>query len=131
MLRFLWWLVALPIGIVAVALAVANRRPVALALDPLAADPFATAAAIQPIVLPGYLIVLGSLAVGVLIGGIAMWLSEGRNRRDLRHWRAEARRLEREATAREAGRDSVGRDAGPRDTQPALTHLPSGTRRVA
>jgi hypothetical protein len=106
---------------------VANRRPVALALDPLAADPFATAAAIQPIVLPGYLIVLGSLAVGVLIGGIAMWLSEGRNRRDLRHWRAEARRLEREATARE----TVGRDAGSRDTQPALTHLPSGTRRVA
>lgn len=122
MLRFLWWLIALPIGIVGVALAVANRRPVALALDPLAADPFAAAAAIPAVVLPGYLIVLGSLTVGVLVGGLAMWLSEGRHRRDLRHWRAEARRLEREATSR---------DAASGEAPPMLTRVPTADRRVA
>lgn len=120
MLRFLWWLIALPIGIVGVALAVANRRPVALALDPLAADPFAATAAIPPLTVPGYLIVLGSLAVGVLAGGLAMWLSEGRNRRDLRHWRAEARRLEREAGA--------AREVLPAEAPPMLTSLPAADR---
>jgi hypothetical protein len=122
MLRFLWWLIALPIGIVGVALAVANRRPVALALDPLAADPFAATAAIPALTVPGYLVVLGSLAVGVLVGGLAMWLSEGRHRRELRHWRVEARRLERELAAR---------DAAPREPPPSLARLPAADRRVA
>lgn len=122
MLRFLWWLIALPVGILGVALAVANRRPIPLALDPFAPDPFSAAALIPPISVPGYLVVLGSLALGVLAGGLAMWLSEGPTRRGLRHWRSEARRLEREAAAR---------DSAAREPMPTLTRLPASDRRVA
>jgi uncharacterized integral membrane protein len=129
MLRFLWWLVAVPVGIAAVALAVANRRPVALALDPFATDPFAPGAALPAIHLPFYLLIFGVLVVGVLVGGVAAWMSEGRNRRELRRWRAEARRLEVDLAARDAAlREQGAREAA---LPPPAARLAVADRRVA
>lgn len=96
MKRFLWWLIGVPVGIVMVTLAVANRKPVTLSLDPF--QPDAPALAFQ---VPMFAVVFAVLMVGVVIGGVAVWFNQGRHRRALRRWREEADRLrwERERTA--------------------------------
>jgi uncharacterized integral membrane protein len=91
-------LAAVLTGAVLVALAVANRNPVTLILDPFKPE----APAVQ-LDLPLYVYLLGALIAGALLGGIATWLSQGRWRRQSRHhtaealrWRNEADRLARE-----------------------------------
>lgn len=105
MARFLFWLVGLPVGIVMVALAVANRKPVTISFDP-----FNAAAPAFAIDLPLYVVIFAVLMAGVFLGGIAAWLNQGRHRRGERRWREEADRLrwqreqeiERERQARRA-----------------------------
>ena len=112
---------------VVVAIAVANRHSVALVLDPFRPE----APALQ-IVLPFYAHIIGTLIVGVLLGGLATWVSQGRWRRssrrsveDAKRWRSEADRLIRE---RDAGLMSglSGQGAGPKTSS-----LPPATRRTA
>jgi uncharacterized integral membrane protein len=89
--RLLAIVILVPIAVLLVALAVANRQPVVLALDPFSpAEPAAS------VVLPFYLFLLAALILGVLIGGIASWLRQGRHRRQERRLRAELARRERE-----------------------------------
>ena len=66
MIRFLKALVLLPIAILIVLLAVANRQTVSLSLDPFsqAAPEFATR-------LPLFAVIFAAVMVGVVIGGIA------------------------------------------------------------
>jgi uncharacterized integral membrane protein len=96
--RIVWLLIALPAGLLLVALAVANRHEVRLALDP-----FRPEAPVLSLVLPFYAYLLAALLVGVLLGGVAMWMSQSRWRRSARvqgkaaaRWHAEADRLTRE-----------------------------------
>jgi uncharacterized integral membrane protein len=78
-------LILVPLAIVIIAFAVANRQAVTLSLDPFSAG--APAAALT---LPLFAIVFVTLIVGVIVGGLAVRLGHGR-------WRRMARRLEREA----------------------------------
>ena len=90
--RFIQLLVLLPIGIVIVSLAVANRHIVQLALDPLSPE--------QPALeyqLPLSAIIFGALIVGIIIGGVATWLKQGRNRKAARENRYEAKKWRNEA----------------------------------
>ena len=91
-------LVAVPAAIVLITLAVINRQPVRLILDPFRPDDPVIALA-----LPLYAYVLGALIVGVILGGTAAWMAQGRWRRvarrrasDAVRWQAEADRLVRE-----------------------------------
>jgi uncharacterized integral membrane protein len=77
-------LILVPLAVVIIALAVANRQTVTVSLDPFSAE---HPAAVVALPLFGLIIVL--LIVGVLIGGMAAWLRQAR-------WRRTARRLERE-----------------------------------
>lgn len=87
MIRFLKALILLPVAILVVLLAVANRAPVTLSLDPFSEVPeFATQ-------VPLFAVIFASVAVGVLIGGTASWLAQGRNRRERRRFRREANTL--------------------------------------
>ncbi|CUU43443.1 lipopolysaccharide assembly protein LapA domain-containing protein [Blastochloris viridis] len=70
-------IVGLPIGIALVVLAVANRAPVTLILDPFAGSP---AEAAYSWSVPLYLIVFATLVLGVILGGVASWWSTGRRR---------------------------------------------------
>lgn len=104
--RIVWLLIALPAGLLLVTLAVANRHDVRLSLDP-----FRPEAPVLSLVLPFYVYLFGVLIVGVLLGGLAMWLSQGRWRRTARtqgraaaRWQAEADRLTRERDAQAAVR---------------------------
>lgn len=88
MRRFLFLIVIVPVTALIVALAVANRREVLLSLDPLHADHPALSVSA-----PLFVIVFGALVLGLVIGGLASWLSQGRWRRAARRAEVEAARL--------------------------------------
>ncbi len=87
MKRFLQYLVFVPVAAVVLLLAVANRRLVTLSLDPFNSD--APTLAFQA---PLFLVLFAVLLAGVLIGGGATWIKQGRHRRNARQARAEAAR---------------------------------------
>ncbi len=88
MRRFLILFVLLPLAVVAVALSVANREAVRLSLDPLGG-----AASRWSVELPLFLLLFATLGIGILIGGIATWIGQGKWRRAARAERANTARL--------------------------------------
>ncbi len=99
--RILWFPIALVSAALLVTLAVANREPVRLVLDPFKPD-----APVIFMTLPLYAYLLGALILGVVMGGAAVWLGQGRWRKtarvktqDAMRWQAEADRLARERDA--------------------------------
>jgi putative membrane protein len=95
-MRRLSWIITIPFTIVVVVFAINNRDPVTVSLWP------------QPWIaqLPLYLVVLGSLLVGFLVGAAIAWLSAGRRRHEaritaerLRGLSAELTRLKRQQPA--------------------------------
>ncbi|MBX9635868.1 MAG: LapA family protein [Magnetospirillum sp.] len=91
-MRILGWLLALPIVVLAMVFAVANRHELRLELWPL---PWV-------LDLPVYLAVLGALVLGMVIGAVAMWLSGHRARTNASHQRRRAESLERQLQAAHA-----------------------------
>ncbi len=96
--RLMWMLVAFPAAIALIAVALANRHDVRLVLDPF--QPEAPALALS---LPFFVFILGTLIAGVILGGVATWVSQARYRRlarlrggEARRWQSEAERLQRE-----------------------------------
>jgi hypothetical protein len=86
--------------------AVVNRHEVRLVLDP-----FRPETPVVSLVLPFYAYLFGTLLIGVLLGGTAMWMSQARWRRSARlqgraaaRWHGEADRLIRERDALAAAR---------------------------
>ncbi|MEL6967115.1 MAG: LapA family protein [Pseudomonadota bacterium] len=78
-------LVILPIGIIVVALAVANRQPVTLSMPPYINDePFLSGS------LPLFAIIFASVLVGMVIGSCATWFKQGRFRKAAKVKRKEA-----------------------------------------
>jgi uncharacterized integral membrane protein len=110
--RFVWVLVAFPVAVLLLTLAVANRHGVRLVLDPFRSD--------EPVlflVLPFYAYLFGVLLIGIVIGGLAMWVTQAGWRRTARRraaeaqrWHAEADRLTRERQAQVA---TAGRQLAP------------------
>jgi hypothetical protein len=74
--RVLKTILLVPIAAVLVALAVANRQPVMVSFDPF--DPADPAFAMT---MPLYLVGFTILIAGVVVGGIAAWLEQGKWRR--------------------------------------------------
>lgn len=77
--------ILVPIAIILIALAVANRAPVAFTLDPFnPGNPGLTAE------LPLFVYLFLALAFGMIIGSIATWLRQGRYRKVARQRTEEA-----------------------------------------
>ncbi len=102
-------IILIPLAIIIIAFAVANRHFVTVSFDPFSGDE-----PVASVRLPLYALVIILLIVGVLIGGFASWLRQGK-------WRGSARRSERELkdlrgklAALEGGKDRPvpGTDAG-------------------
>lgn len=74
-------LILIPIALAIMVFAVANRAPVTISLDPFGNEPPMFAFSV-----PLFLLMLGVLIFGVVIGGIAAWMRQSR-------WRRRARRL--------------------------------------
>ncbi len=81
-------LILLPVAIVVVLLAVANRAPVVLSFDP-----FTPGAPLLSVTLPLFAILFLAVMLGVVIGGVAAWLTQARHRRAERRFKREAARL--------------------------------------
>ena len=93
-------IVIVPLAVVFVAFAVANRQTVMVSFDP-----FSSAAPAYAATLPLFAIIFAVLILGVLVGGIAAWLRQGK-------WRRSARRLDGEVRALHEEMDSVRRRFG-------------------
>ena len=99
--------ILIPPAVVIVAFAVANRHSVTVSFDPIGGNP-----PVASLTLPLFALVLIVLVAGVLIGGFASWLRQGK-------WRGAARRFERDLAdlrrkhaAQEGGRDKPAASAG-------------------
>lgn len=88
MLQLLKAIILLPIALIVILLAIANRAPVVFSLDPFerGAPEFAFS-------VPLYALLLAALILGVVIGGCGAWLAAGRQRRRGRASRREVSRL--------------------------------------
>lgn len=91
MLALLKALIVVPIALVLILIAIANRAPVIVSFDP-----FERGASEFSFSVPLYALLLGTLLLGVLIGGFGAWLSAGRQRRSGRASRREVGRLKQE-----------------------------------
>ena len=79
MRRAIRLIVLVPLGIILVALALANRADVLLSLDPIRPDtPSAS------ITVPLFIALFGALILGIAIGGVATWIGQGKWRRAAR-----------------------------------------------
>ena len=102
MINFLKALILFPVAILVVLLAVANRGPVTLSLDP-----FSREAPEIAFTIPLFAIILGSVMVGIVIGGLAAWLAQGKHRRAERQYKREARRLRVDTARQQPGSGST------------------------
>jgi hypothetical protein len=84
-------LIAFPAALILISLALANRHPVRLALNP-----FQPADNVLAISLPFYTYLLLALMAGVALGGVATWFNQGHFRNKYRDHKSKADRLQRE-----------------------------------
>lgn len=128
-MRYLSWIITVPIALLVISFAVSNREAVDLTIWPL---PFVMAA-------PVYLLVLLTLVLGFIIGGLVAWGGQHHHRREARRGRErirqlteelqtyrdqEAKREEERRRAAEAARVEAAARAGAeaaRAERPALT----------
>jgi uncharacterized integral membrane protein len=105
-------LVLVPIGVLLVALAVVNRKPVTLVLNPLDASSGLGVEA------PLFLFLLGAFAIGLIVGGIATWYEQGK-------WRAKARAEARETRSLRAQAERLEKALEAADRRPKAARLPA------
>lgn len=101
-------LILVPIALVIVLFSVANRGSVRISLDPFSRD--------MPTLsydVPLFAIVLAAVFLGVIVGGVAAWLGQGKHRKAARRNRREVEALRSETQAL--------RSAVPDSALPALT----------
>lgn len=89
--------VLVPLAIVIVAFAVANRQMVTVSFDPFSSTSPAYAATV-----PLFVLIFVLLIFGVLVGGAAAWIGQGKWRRGHRGLDDEVRRLRNEVDTIEA-----------------------------
>lgn len=89
MKRVLQWLVFVPLAVVGIAFAVANRQIVEVNFDPFATRPSEQIAVQAPL----FIVLIVALAFGVLVGGVFTWFSQGKHRRAQRQAHSEMARL--------------------------------------
>jgi uncharacterized integral membrane protein len=101
MLRRMFVLFVLaPLGLLIIALAVANRKAITVSFDPFSATTPAFAVTV-PLYLLGFIL----LIAGVILGGVAAWFRQ-------RKWRRAARERDAEARALRAELDGLKRRTG-------------------
>jgi uncharacterized integral membrane protein len=109
--------IVIPLAIVIVAFAVANRQVVTVSFDPFSSASPAYAAS-----LPLFVLIFVLVILGVIIGGVAAWLRQASWRRTARRLDADVRTLhqELEAMRRRAAEEDARREAAVRSSLPAV-----------
>jgi uncharacterized integral membrane protein len=113
MRKFIAAIILIPLAILMVMFAVANRGSIPISLDPFSAN--APALTVQ---VPLFLLLLIVLILGVLAGGIAAWLRQSK-------WRRAARRLDRELRTARAEAEDARRRLGAAQAPPPVPAIPT------
>ena len=105
-------LILIPLAIILISFAVANRQTVTVFFDPFDRTEPALSLAV-----PLYMLILALVIAGVVVGGVAAWMRQGK-------WRGRARAAEGRARELRAENDRLKRrdGAGPPGTPPAVDH---------
>ena len=93
-------IILVPLALLAIAFAVANRGEVDVSFDPISADA-------PKYGVPLFIVVFAALILGVLIGGVATWLGQGRHRKAERMHRRDVERLRTEIDRMRASSGSI------------------------
>jgi len=114
MRKFLTALIVIPVFLLLVIFAVANRHFVTVSFDPfVSSDPsFA-------VTMPLFLLLILVAAIGVLAGGLAVWFGQ-------RHWRRAARRHKADARAARGELAGLQAQAAAARPEPQRLPVPSG-----
>jgi uncharacterized integral membrane protein len=102
-------IIVVPLVVIIISFAVANRQVVTVSFDPLS-----TVSPAYAVTLPLFIVIFIILIFGVLIGGLAAWLRQGK-------WRRTARRLDGDMRALHREHDALRRrvdTAEPPQTEP-------------
>ena len=92
---FVLIVVFVPLAVILIALAVANREMVAFTVDPFnPGNPALT------VTLPFFIFMFVALALGMIVGAVVTWLRQGRYRKLARQRRLEAEGLRQAAATR-------------------------------
>jgi lipopolysaccharide assembly protein A len=93
-MKLLWWVVLAIVAVVLILFAVSNRQHISVSLWPLP----------DLVEMPLYLVLLGTLLLGFIVGELAGWIGGWRWRREARRSRERITMLEREIEAERAQR---------------------------
>ncbi len=88
--------IVIPLAVIIIAFAVANRQTVMVSFDPISATPLYSAS------MPLFVLIFVLVILGVIIGGVAAWFRQGK-------WRRLARRLEADVHDLHAEIDAIRR----------------------
>jgi uncharacterized integral membrane protein len=107
--KILTAIIVIPLALVMIAFAVANRHSVTISLDP-----FSSNEPVASVTLPLFVLIFVLLIVGVILGGSATWLRHGRWRWLARRSEAELRKLRGKIAAMEGreGPSALGPQPG-------------------
>lgn len=108
-------LVLVPLAILLIVFAVANRAIVTVSFDPF--DPAQPAWSLR---MPLFVLIFVFLIAGVLLGGFAAWLRQGRHRRASRALRSDLVGLRREIEILNTRRETQGEPRPPREDRVPL-----------
>jgi len=112
-------LIVVPLAAIIIAFAVANRQTVMVSFDP-----FSSTFPAYAVTLPLFAVVLAVLILGVLIGGVATWLRQGKWRRSARRLDGEVRALHNEIAAARARYSSAPQPTAPKSIPLAVLPPP-------
>jgi uncharacterized integral membrane protein len=105
-------LIVVPLTIIIVAFAVANRQSVTVSFDP-----FSSASPVYGATLPLFVLIFLLVIFGVLLGGAAVWIGQTR-------WRRTARKLDGEVRSLHQELDAVRRRFAPGPSRTAADSAP-------
>jgi hypothetical protein len=94
--RIVGWVILVPLCVVLIVFALANRQLVVVNFNPLVPSEALTTPGVG---VPLFLVLFAVLLFGVVLGGVATWFAQAPHRRDERNYRREAERLNREVNA--------------------------------
>jgi uncharacterized integral membrane protein len=114
MRKFLTALIVIPLGLLLVVFAVANRHFVTVSFDPFNSTDASLSRSV-----PLFLLLILVAGLGVLVGGAAVWFGQ-------RHWRRAARRHEADARTARAELADLRASTTPARPDPQRLPAPSG-----
>jgi uncharacterized integral membrane protein len=122
--KIFYLVILVPIGVLLIVLSVANRQPVTLRLDPFNEVNPALAAT-----WPFFAFLFVALLIGMIIGAVLTWFSQGRNRAAARRNKAETQRWRQEAETQRKRADEIAANLSA--AQPAGRTLPAQGEKAA